>query len=200
MKFAATLLSCLLFFLFTNLLFAVSPNNFINDNANVLTAEQKLELESLVRNFQTETGNEIGVLVVSDLKDQTIEELATQTVEDWGVGKKGQDNGILLVIAINNRELRIEVGYGLEGTLTDLTSSQIIRDVITPEFKKGDYYTGIKNGLQSIITVLRSDPGSTTISTKPNFALNDNTIGLIFFLGYLLFSIMFHTKSWWLGG
>ena len=170
MKLFARFISLAIFLIASSFALAVSPAYFINDNAGVLTSDQKAELESLVRSHQAETGNEIGVLIVPELKNESVEELAVKTFEDWGIGKKGQDNGVLLLVAIKDRELRIEVGYGLEGSLTDLQSSKVIRDVITPEFKKGDYYSGIKSGLANIIGILKSEPELYTSSPKPGQA------------------------------
>lgn len=83
--------------------------------------------------------------IFQSLDGDTIENFAVRLFEQWKIGKKGKDNGVLLLIAINERKLRIEVGYGLESTITDGKAGEIIREVITPEFKKNNYYEGILN-------------------------------------------------------
>lgn len=187
------------FTLFLGQIYAVVPSEYINDEANILTPEQKQTLNNLVNDFQSQTGNEIAVLIIPELKNETIEGQAVKTFEEWGIGKKGQDNGVLLLVSINDRKLRIEVGYGLEGVLTDLKSNQIIRDVITPEFKNGNYFSGIEKGLQGIIGVISGDTSILT-PEKPVITISENLIGFIVFFGYLIFVIIARTKSWWLGG
>lgn len=185
--------------IFTNRVYAVAPSQYVNDEANVLTVEQKQTLNNLVNDFQSKTGNEIAVLIIPELKNETIESQAVKTFEEWGIGKKGKDNGVLLLVAIKDREMRIEVGYGLEGVLTDLKSGQIIRDIITPEFKNNNYFSGIQKGLQAIISIISGD-NSVLPVTNPPITLNENIIGIIVLLGYFLFVILARTKSWWLGG
>ena len=185
--------------LFLGQVYAIAPSEYINDEANILTVEQKQTLNNLVNDFQSKTGNEVAVLIIPELKNETIESHAVKTFEEWGIGKKGKDNGVLLLVSINDRKLRIEVGYGLEGVLTDLKSSQIIRDIITPEFKNNNYFAGIQKGIEAIISVISGDT-SVLPPEKPTITLSENLIGFIVFFGYLIFVIIARTKSWWLGG
>jgi len=187
-------------FVFTSKVFAAAPAEYINDQANILSQEQKTQLNTLINENQKQTGNEVAVLIIPELKNETIESQAVKTFEDWGIGKKGKDNGVLLLVAIKDKKLRIEVGYGLEGVLTDLRSSQIIGNIITPEFKSGNYYLGIEKGLNSIIATINSDSSYNLTIEKSNTVSNDNLFGIIIFLGYIIFQIITRTKSWWLGG
>lgn len=185
--------------IFVGRIYAVAPSEYINDEANILTIEQKQTLNNLVNDFEKKTGNEVAVFIIPELKNETIEGQAVKTFEEWGVGKKGQDNGVLLLVSLKDRQLRIEVGYGLEGVLTDLKSSQIIRDIITPEFKNNNYFLGIQNGLVAMIGVISGD-SSALPPEKPTVKFDENLIGLVVFIGYILFVIIAKTKSWWLGG
>lgn len=178
---------------------AAAPTGFVNDEAGVLTSEQKSELENLAVAFETETGNEIAVLTTPKLVDETIEMMAVRVFEEWKIGKKGADNGVLILLAIEDREVRIEVGYGLEGVLTDLKSSQIINQVMIPELRNGNYYGAISGAMNSIMGIIQGEEMAFPVAESgSNF--NSNWIGIFFLVGYLVLAIFGRTKSWWLGG
>lgn len=125
----------------------------VNDNANVLTSQQELELEKLLRNAQSQTSSQIAMLTIQSLQGENLEDYSLRVAESWKLGQKEFDNGILLLIAMKERKVRIEVGYGLESIITDMKSGFIIRNYIVPEFKKGNFAKGIANGL-AVITGL----------------------------------------------
>src|SRR5437868_3806657 len=117
------------------------------DNAEILKGETRSALTEKLKAHEQKTTNQIAVLTVPTTGDDSIEQYATRVFDVWKLGQKGKDNGVLLVIAPKDRKLRIEVGYGLEGTLTDVVSSRIIRNVITPAFKAGDFDKGVTEGV-----------------------------------------------------
>jgi len=126
--------------------------SWVNDYAGVLNSEQKEDLDSILKDFESATTNQIFVCIMESLPaDTSLEEYVNKLFERWQPGQKNKDNGVLLALFIHDRRLRIEVGYGLEGTLIDAVSGQIIRDEIAPAFKKGYYYQGIRNGIHSLI-------------------------------------------------
>jgi uncharacterized protein len=141
----------------------------VTDNAQILSLETRQSLTDILREHENRTTNQIAVLTVTTLDGENIEEYAAEVFEAWGLGQKDKDNGILIVIAPNDRHMRIEVGYGLEPALTDGTAGQIIRTIITPRFKDGDYDGGITNGVLAVITVLEGgalpDMGGETSTT-----------------------------------
>lgn len=128
----------------------------VNDNAGILTAREEGELEQLLRSTKASTSAEIALLTVKDLAGLTIEDYSMRVVEKWKLGKADRDNGILLLVSINDRKVRLEVGYGLEDILTDAKSSYIINRQIVPEFRSGNYYQGIKTGLISTTGLVNS--------------------------------------------
>lgn len=130
------------------------PSGYVNDFANILSSETKKGLEDKLVNLEKESSIEIAVVTVSSLEGTTVEDYAVRLFEEWKIGKKGKDNGVLILVAPNEREIRIEVGYGLESILTDSRAGRIIRNIITPEFKKNNYDTGITKGVEAIIAVL----------------------------------------------
>ncbi|GAK56264.1 hypothetical protein U27_03226 [Candidatus Vecturithrix granuli] len=140
--------------------------SWINDYANVLRSEEEQALNGLLKDFETKTTNQIFVLIQDRIPSGiSLEEYVNELFERWQPGKKGQDNGALLAIFIQDRKLRIEAGYGLEGDLTDAASKLIIENDISPAFKQGDYYSGIQQGLQSMIRKI--DPNYTLPSSLP---------------------------------
>ena len=127
------------------------------DQASVLSQSTKDELETLLATHENNTTNQVVVATIESLGNAQIEEYSIELARRWGIGQKGKDNGVVLVVAPNDKQVRIEVGYGLEGTLTDALSSSIINYYIIPEFKKGDIQNGIKIGTQKIIALLDGD-------------------------------------------
>jgi len=137
---------------------------YVNDYAGVMQAGIKTQTEDLIVKVEKETSSEIAVAIVSSLEGVSVEEYAVTLFEKWGVGKKKEDNGVLLLIAIEDKKLRIEVGYGLEGTITDLEAANIIDNVIVPKFKQNDYSTGIYDGVVAIANKIYEEKGMTPIS------------------------------------
>ena len=128
------------------------------DGAQLLTPEQEQALTSKLATLEQQTGDQLVVVTVPSLQDQEIEDFGYQLGRAWGIGQKENDGGALLIVAPNERKVRIEVGYGLEGVLTDAYSSQIIRNDILPAFRNGDYADGIIAGTDAIIAQLTADP------------------------------------------
>ena len=124
------------------------------DQAGILTGSEESRLAAKLKDLEDKTSIQLVVVTLSSLRGSPIEEWGLALGRTWGIGQKGKDNGVLLVVAPNDRELRIEVGYGLEGTLPDATASAIIRNVIVPRFKSGDMPDGISDGVDAIIAVL----------------------------------------------
>jgi uncharacterized protein len=127
----------------------------VNDCAQVLSSETKQMLTDSLKEHEAQTGNQVVVLTVSTLNGENIEDYANTVFNTWKLGQKDKNNGILMVVVPDDRCMRIEVGYGLEGTMTDLMSSRIIRNVMTPKFKDGDYNGGITDGVSAVLNVLR---------------------------------------------
>jgi len=128
----------------------------VTDNAEILSASMRKTLTERLKAHEDRTGNQIAVLTVPSLEGESIEGYAEAVFKEWKLGQKGKDNGILLVVAPQDRRMRIEVGYGLEGTLPDSLAGSIIRNVMTPRFKTGDYNGGIEAGVNAILQVLEN--------------------------------------------
>lgn len=126
----------------------------LTDLTGTLSSEQKDALESTLHAFEARKGSQFAVLLIPTTKPEEIEQFALRVVEQWKLGRARVDDGVLLLIAKDDRTLRIEVGYGLEGALNDATAQRIIREVITPKFKTNDFFGGITDGVDRMIRVV----------------------------------------------
>ena len=198
----------LLLFLSASLIFAKDipkPSGFVNDFANVLTEQQKTNLEAKLNNFEKQTTNEIAVMTTSSLENEDIDDYTVRVFESWKVGKEDKDNGVLFLAATDDRKMRIEVGYGVEPFITDGEAGEIIRNVIAPKFRSNDFAGGINDGVDAIIKQIENP-----INEPEDFSKVFKIIGFIFdnleflFFGFILivylFAYMARTTSFWLGG
>ena len=176
-----------------------TPTGFVNDFANVLTVDQKVRLETALDTFQKETSNEISIVTITTLNDEPIENYANELFRDWGIGSKKNNNGVLVLAVINDRKLRIEVGYGLEGALPDLLTKTIQENEIVPAFKTENYADGLEKGVLAIMQATQGEYAAEPVNKKMSFSI-EMIFFLLFFVFQFLFVILAPSKSWWLGG
>ncbi len=131
--------------------------NYVTDETSTLTQSQITSLETKLSNFEKETSNQVVVYIIATLGGESLEETSYEIAEKNGIGQKSKNNGVLLFVVMNDRKLRIEVGYGLEGALPDALAGQIIRKEITPKFKQGKYYEGVDAGVDAIISATKGE-------------------------------------------
>lgn len=129
----------------------------VTDVTGTLTREQQAALEQKLEQFEAEKGSQVAVLMVPTSQPETIEQYSIRVVELWKLGRKSADDGALLIIAKDDHTVRIEVGYGLEGVLTDAISSRIIREDVIPRFREGNFYEGIDAATDRIMSVIRGE-------------------------------------------
>ncbi len=155
------------------------------DNAALLDAPTKTSLVSMLAQHETDTSNQLVVVTLTTLQGYDIADYGYQLGRHWGIGQKERDNGVLLIVAPNERKVRIEVGYGLEETLTDKLSHDIIQEQILPYFKKGDYPTGILHGTKAILSVLNGNytPKKTVVKRE---TISSNFAGFFMFILFLV--------------
>lgn len=170
--------------LFASLSFAAPTfpelsNIRVVDEAGLFDANQKVTLDKKLANHEANTSNQIVVVTIKSLDGYDISDYGYQLGRHWGIGQKDKNNGILLIIAPNERKVRIEVGYGLEGALPDATSKTIIQNDILPLFKKGSYYDGVNSGLDKIILAVKGE-------YTPARSTNESSS-----IGFILFPILF---------
>src|SRR5918992_5436247 len=139
----------------------------VNDYAGVMSQDQVQSLEARLAQFEQETGHQVAVLTIPTLDGEDIEGFSIRVAENWKIGKKGFDNGVILVVVPNDRRLRLEVGYGLEGVLPDAVANQIISQYIIPRFRAGDFSSGIVAGIDAVLRVIKREPLPETDRQKP---------------------------------
>lgn len=174
------------------------------DQAEMLTPEQEQAIAGKIIAEEQKTGNQVGVLVIKSLQGESLEDYSLRVARGWGIGGKERNSGVLLLVAIDDRRLRIEVGYGLEGALPDARAYRIIDDRIKPAFRNGDYYKGIDAGIDGILLAihneqdpnLRERPGASSLAGVPW----ESILFFGIFIPIWLASMLARTKGWWLGG
>lgn len=157
----------------------------IVDQAGLLSNKVKHSLEKALYEIQKQTGNEIAVFTVKSLEDETIESYSLKIADQWKLGDKEKDNGVLFLIAVDDRKMRIEVGQGLEGDLPDITAGRIIRSV-QPYFRKGDYQSGIILGLSQIV---EKTGGKLTNAPKVRNQKSSGAFSLLIFIAFIILSV-----------
>lgn len=130
----------------------------IVDLTNTLDTQQRATLASRLEALEQAKGAQVAVLLAPTFQPESIEQFGIRLADAWKLGRKGVDDGAILLIAKDDRQMRIEVGYGLEGALNDATAKRIISEIITPHFQQGDYYAGIDAGLAAMQTVIEGEP------------------------------------------
>jgi uncharacterized protein len=168
----------------------------VNDYANLLSPATKAQLESVLKTLESSDSTQIVVLTIKSLEGDSLEGFSLRVVEAWQLGQKGVDNGALLLVAKDERKIRIEVGYGLEGQLTDMTAGRIIRNVIAPRFKQGNFDQGIIDGVGAMVATIRgqfsaSDAPLTTGASKPDIG---GLLTIMIFL-FFMFGSMFRKSK-----
>ncbi|MCJ7666009.1 MAG: TPM domain-containing protein [Actinobacteria bacterium] len=143
---------------------------YVNDFAGIMDATSRADLEALIKGVESGTGAEIAVVIIDSLEGITIEEYAVELFEKWGIGKADEDNGILILVALLDREVRIEVGYGLEGVITDLEAGRIIKDIIVPNFKNEDYDRGIYDAVVTISNQIYGEEDLATMEEEQDYS------------------------------
>src|SRR6195952_4800818 len=128
------------------------------DKTATLSSSDVASLDQTLKDFEARKGSQVAVLIVPTTQPETIEQYSLRVAEAWKIGRKKIDDGAILVVAKDDRKLRIEVGYGLEGALTDVTAKRIIDEVITPKFRSGDFAGGISDGVDRILRVVDGEP------------------------------------------
>jgi uncharacterized protein len=174
---------------------AVPPlSGRVVDQTGTLSSGDIASLTQTLKNLELRKGSQVAVLIVPTTQPETIEQYSIRVAEAWKIGRKKIDDGALLVVAKNDRKLRIEVGYGLEGALNDVTAKRIIDEVITPKFRGGDFAGGISAGIDRIIGVIDGEPlpaPAEAPSQQVNFAWVNNInpgialFGIVFMGGIL---------------
>lgn len=170
----------LLFLLLINLCTALEIPKLIgrvNDYANLLTQQEQQQLENTLADYERQTSNQLAVLIIPSLAGESLEDYSIRVVDKWKLGQKGKNNGLLLLIAWQEKKIRIEVGYGLEPTVTDAFSGEVIREIIAPAFRQGDYYQGINDAMFAIMKKIGGEFSNE--SYKPVYSVDHSNLNSV---------------------
>ena len=202
LRFLPVLVGCLAFALccrFARALEVPSLQGRINDRAELLSPSTQSTLTNRLVNYERTTGHQLALLTIPSLDGDPLEDFSIRVVEAWKLGKQGKDDGVLVLVVSKDHKMRIEVGYGLEGELTDATAGRIVHDVMAPRFRNGDYEGGIAAALDAIM--LRTggqasassptDPLASARPAKPRGLLGRVVSGLVQFAFFGIFGFMF---------
>lgn len=153
---------CLIFFSLASFAQPAIPENggangWVHDEAGILSAGAKAQLEAILQAERDSTSNQIAILIIKSLEGASLEEYSLKVAEKWGLGKKGKDNGVLFIITMDERQMRLETGRGLEGALTDLMASRINRNEVIPYFRQANYDAGVIAGTNAIIKTIKGE-------------------------------------------
>lgn len=170
-RFLITIILCILFSFFTHSADALDVpklQGYVNDYADMISPSVKAELENELKTFEQTDSTQIVILTIPSLEGEEIEDFGIKVGDTWKIGQAGKDNGIIFIVAKQDRKMRIEVGRGLEGRLTDLTAGRIIDLVVNPRFRRGDFDGGFVAGVSSLIDATRGSSRLTGITVRIN--------------------------------
>lgn len=170
----------------------------VNDYAQILSAAEKSQLESKLARYEQETSNQLVLLTMDSLQTDNLESFSIRVAEAWKIGQKDKDNGLILLIVKNDRKIRVEVGYGLESRITDGFSGEIIRNILAPSFREGQFYLGIDAAFTAIMNQIgdefTNDSGNNPYGqTKKSFQLSEDRLWVVFIMSLFLGMILIAT-------
>ena len=170
----------------------VKSNTLVTDYTHTLSDEQRGLLEAKLSQFNDSTSTQIAVVIIKSVGDYDINEFGQKLGRAWGIGEKGKNNGILVLVAIGDRKVAISTGYGAEGAVPDITTHQIIENDITPRFKQGDYYGGLDDGTSKLMEYMK---GEYKASKKPKENGGGTPIGFIVIIVVVILIIVFRKRG-----
>jgi len=166
---------------------------WVTDLPDLLTPQEERSLSEALARYETESSTQIVVVIINSLKGEEVGDYATELGQQWGVGQKGQDNGIVLLVSASDRKMFIATGYGVEGSVTDAQAGRIVRNVLAPRFRNGQFYEGIRDASDQLVAATRGEfqgSGETSSSSRPRSSEGLSPIALI-----IIFLIIFFILS-----
>ncbi len=170
------------------------PRQWVTDNAGLLNPVQTRTLNERLRNYQDSTSNQIVVIIFPDAGEYPVEEFSIRLAEKWKVGQESRDNGIILAIFLRERQIRVEVGYGLEDMVPDAIAFQIAQEVIPPYFREGNYFDGIQAGIDALIEAAAGKYQGMARKDQPG--AGSNIPGILIILAILIMLSLFRRRNY----
>jgi uncharacterized protein len=185
------------------------PGDYIYDSAGMVDAGDKQAIRNLLTELDRKTSAQVAVATVPTTEPETIEGYAVELFKRWGIGQKGKDNGVLFLIAKNDRKMRIEVGYGLEGALPDAICQRIISSIVTPEFRQSNFSGGVHKGVGAIVSLIAKEYNVAITGeenavyqkvTSQEDSLESSVVFIIFCVIVLIMILSSHSRRGYYGG
>ena len=176
-----------------------SASGYVVDQSGIIDSDAQNRLQAWILELKQKTSAEVAVVTVDSTQPLSIEEYAVNLFQRFGIGQKGKDNGVLLLVAYKDRDMRIEVGYGLEGAITDAYSRRIINSIITPEFKEGNFSGGIEKGTAAIVSLIAKEYNVTLTGVpEQNYSQSSSQKddSFWFLLFFIILFLSFRFMSW----
>lgn len=194
------------FLCFFSSVFALDINNlnyygWVNDFADIIDRVSKEKINLIIDELEKKTGAEIAIVTLASLENENIEDFANRLFEKWGIGKKGKNNGVLILVAFKEKKIRIEIGYGIEGIIPDAKAGRIIREIMSPLFREGKFGEGILNAVYVISQEIAKDAGVELNVEKRKIIYAKNklsTSDIITFLVFIIFVLPVIIRNPWL--
>lgn len=201
-KIRLIILLCLTHLAFGVVVIPERPQRFtpVSDLAGVLTSQEELVLSEKIKRFEDSTSAQLAIVIIPSLEGDEISDLSQRWAQKWELGQKGKDNGILILVAIQDRKMRIEVGYGFESRITDLESKDIINEILKPNFKQNYFYNGFDQALNELFEQILSEKDG--ISAKAKSSKNDgfSTLIIIAIIIFVVITFLRNRKNTYHGG
>lgn len=182
----------------------IQPVGFFNDFTNTIAPDSRQDIERTLSTYSAQTTNQIVVVMIDTLGEQDLSQYTNELFRDWGIGGKEKNNGVLFLIAKSDRKMRMEVGYGLEGDLTDIETKHIQDDIVAPFFGKGDYFSGINAGVDAMISGIGTELNTNSANNVSTVNILEKHFMTAFYIFLIFISFLVSTlaksKSWWAGG
>jgi len=195
-----------------------APDTYVTDRADILAPETEARLELILTQFEEATSNQVVIATFPSLEGEALEDFSIRLAEKWGVGQKDKDNGVVLLVFRDDRQVRIEVGYGLEGALPDALAGQIIQTIIIPNFKAGQFDKGVLEGTKAILEAVQGEYKGTGVTQGTQEFSNKDAQGLVlialiiagallildifryggYFMGHRLYPQRYSPLEWWI--
>lgn len=170
------------------------PRGFVNDYADMLSPSQQQQLEQKLQTYRDTTSNVVVISTVPSLQDYAVDEFALKMAESWDIWTGERFNGVLVLIAPNERKMRIEVGYGLEGAIPDALAGRIVNDILTPYFRKSDYYGGLDRATSVIMMAAAGEYEAVERATQSS-GKDNNVASIVLFLLFIAFVIYYVNRG-----
>lgn len=166
--------------------FPEKPEGFVNDYAHVLSPVQVAMLDHKLSAYRDSTSNEIAIMTVDSLQGYAIDQFSLKVLDTWGIGQHDKRNGVLIFVAVKNRQMRIEVGYGLEGSLPDIIAGHIVRNILQPNFRRGNFYQGFDQATTAIMKQIAGE-------YKPEKKKGNGGVNYGFWILFIIAAIIYIT-------